>query len=74
MDPPLVPRIGVIPRVLRRFDFIGAYVFWEFATDSYDLGFGVYFEWTDACEGHQVSVHVGESSDEDTDEGRMSWV
>ena len=25
----------------------GAYLFWEFATDSYDLGFGVYFEWSD---------------------------
>ena len=25
----------------------GAYLFWAFATDSYDLGFGVYFEWSD---------------------------
>uniref|UniRef100_H2XU61 ACB domain-containing protein n=1 Tax=Ciona intestinalis TaxID=7719 RepID=H2XU61_CIOIN len=45
----------------------GAYVFWEFATDSYDLGFGVYFEWTDS-EDQQVSVQIGESSDEETDE------
>ena len=44
-------------------------MFWEFATDSYDLGFGVYFEWTDTYEGQQVSVHVGETSDEDSDDG-----
>ncbi|KAG8327178.1 Golgi resident protein GCP60 [Homalodisca vitripennis] len=24
----------------------GTCLFWEFATDSYDIGFGVYFEWT----------------------------
>ncbi|KAK5643713.1 hypothetical protein RI129_007558 [Pyrocoelia pectoralis] len=42
----------------------GARIFWEFATDHYDIGFGVYFEYgiptTD-----QVSVHVSESDDED---------
>ena len=32
----------------------GAYLFWEFATDSYDLGFGVYFEWSDV-KTNQVS-------------------
>uniref|UniRef100_A0A3Q2Y846 Acyl-Coenzyme A binding domain containing 3 n=1 Tax=Hippocampus comes TaxID=109280 RepID=A0A3Q2Y846_HIPCM len=26
----------------------GSYLFWEFATDYYDIGFGVFFEWTDA--------------------------
>ncbi len=42
----------------------GTCLFWEFATDSYDLGFGVYFEWTIAP-SNQVSVHVSESSDEE---------
>lgn len=42
----------------------GTCLFWEFATDNYDLGFGVYFEWTIAP-SNQVSVHVSESSDEE---------
>ncbi|XP_020310495.1 Golgi resident protein GCP60 isoform X2 [Oncorhynchus kisutch] len=45
----------------------GSYLFWEFATDHYDIGFGVLFEWTDATNA-SVSVHVSESSDEDDDE------
>ncbi|XP_034435845.1 Golgi resident protein GCP60 isoform X2 [Hippoglossus hippoglossus] len=45
----------------------GSYLFWEFATDYYDVGFGVFFEWTDAASA-SVSVHVSESSDEDEDE------
>ncbi|KAG7282047.1 hypothetical protein CRUP_023563 [Coryphaenoides rupestris] len=45
----------------------GSYLFWEFATDYYDIGFGVFFEWTDASSA-SVSVHVSESSDEDEDE------
>ncbi|XP_029602014.1 Golgi resident protein GCP60 isoform X1 [Salmo trutta] len=45
----------------------GSYLFWEFATDHYDIGFGVLFEWTDATNA-SVSVHVSESSDEDEDE------
>ena len=35
----------------------GAYLFWEFATDSYDLGFGVYFEWSDV-KTNQVRVLI----------------
>ena len=35
----------------------GAYLFWEFATDSYDLGFGVYFEWSDV-KTNQVVTRV----------------
>uniref|UniRef100_A0A3P8X4X1 Golgi resident protein GCP60 n=1 Tax=Cynoglossus semilaevis TaxID=244447 RepID=A0A3P8X4X1_CYNSE len=47
----------------------GSYLFWEFATDYYDVGFGVFFEWTDASSA-SVSVHVSESSDEEEeDEG-----
>ncbi|XP_056424474.1 Golgi resident protein GCP60 [Hyla sarda] len=46
----------------------GSYLFWEFATDNFDIGFGVYFEWTDSP-NTAVSVHVSESSeDEEEDE------
>ncbi|KAK1328045.1 hypothetical protein QTO34_012467 [Cnephaeus nilssonii] len=45
----------------------GSYLFWEFATDSYDIGFGVYFEWTDSP-NTAVSVHVSESSDDEEEE------
>ncbi|KAF3702853.1 Golgi resident protein GCP60 Acyl-CoA-binding domain-containing protein 3 DMT1-associated protein [Channa argus] len=45
----------------------GSYLFWEFATDYYDIGFGVFFEWTDAASA-SVSVHVSESSDEDEED------
>jgi len=42
----------------------GSSVFWEFATDSYDLGFGVYFEWNVSPPTH-VSIQASESSDEE---------
>ncbi|XP_064621703.1 Golgi resident protein GCP60-like isoform X3 [Lineus longissimus] len=42
----------------------GTCLFWEFATDNYDIGFGVYFEWT-TDPTKMVSVHVTESSDEE---------
>nr|XP_022332331.1 Golgi resident protein GCP60-like isoform X2 [Crassostrea virginica] len=42
----------------------GTCLFWEFATDYYDIGFGVYFEWTIAP-NTTVSVTVSESSDEE---------
>ncbi|EJD75819.1 hypothetical protein LOAG_17104 [Loa loa] len=45
----------------------GSCLFWEFATDHYDIGFGVFFEWTISQTNH-VSVHVSESSDEEADE------
>ncbi|CAL4104531.1 unnamed protein product, partial [Meganyctiphanes norvegica] len=45
----------------------GNCLFWEFATDSYDIGFGVYFEWTND-NSNVVSVHISESEDEDEDE------
>ncbi|XP_069743926.1 Golgi resident protein GCP60 [Narcine bancroftii] len=45
----------------------GSYLFWEFATDNYDIGFGVCFEWTDSP-NTTVSVHVSESSEEEEDE------
>ncbi|KMR05271.1 protein tmed8 [Lasius niger] len=45
----------------------GTCLFWEFATDGYDIGFGVYFEWSKP-ETNQVSVHISESEDEDDEE------
>ncbi|CAJ0586414.1 unnamed protein product, partial [Mesorhabditis spiculigera] len=45
----------------------GSCLFWEFATDHYDIGFGVLFEWSIA-DTDQVTVHVSESSDEELDE------
>lgn len=39
-------------------------VCWEFATDYYDIGFGVYFEWT-TTPGTHVTVETHESSDEE---------
>ncbi|XP_061429702.1 Golgi resident protein GCP60 [Lethenteron reissneri] len=45
----------------------GAYLFWEFATDHYDIGFGVLFEWN-AEPPSGVSVHVSESSEDDEEE------
>ena len=51
----------------------GSYLFWEFATDSYDIGFGVYFEWTDSPNA-AVSVHVSESSDEEEEEEGRPWL
>ena len=45
----------------------GTCIFWEFSTDSYDIGFGLLFEWT-KNPGNQVSVHISESEDEDEEE------
>jgi hypothetical protein len=42
----------------------GSCLFWEFSTDYYDIGFGVYFEWT-VEPNNTVTVHVSESSDEE---------
>lgn len=45
----------------------GTCLFWEFATDNYDIGFGVYFEWAKPTTS-QVSVHIAESEEEDDEE------
>lgn len=42
----------------------GSSLFWEFATDNYDIGFGVYFEWGKPMTT-DVSVHVSESDEDD---------
>lgn len=49
----------------------GSYLFWEFATDNYDIGFGVFFEWTESPNTN-VSVHVSESSDDDEEDEENS--
>ncbi|KAI2801266.1 Golgi resident protein GCP60 [Blomia tropicalis] len=46
----------------------GNCIFWEFATDSYDIGFGLLFEWN-STPGNQLSIHISESEDEDDEEG-----
>ena len=48
----------------------GNALFWEFATDGYDLAFGLFFEWTsdDTEEETEISVHISESEDEDLDD------
>lgn len=45
----------------------GQCLFWEFATDSYDVGFGVYFEWGKPVTT-EVSVHVTDSDEEDEED------
>lgn len=45
----------------------GSCLFWEFATDSHDIGFGVYFEWSKPMTT-EVSVHISESDDEDDED------
>lgn len=42
-------------------------MYWEFATDSYDIGFGVYFEWGKPTT-NEVSVMVCDSDDDDEEE------
>ncbi|CAF1331360.1 unnamed protein product [Adineta ricciae] len=46
----------------------GRCIFWEFATDYYDIGFGVYFEWS-KVQSNTVTVHVSDSSEEEDEEG-----
>ncbi|KAL3309208.1 Golgi resident protein GCP60 [Cichlidogyrus casuarinus] len=42
----------------------GATVWWEFATDSYDLGFGLFFEWS-TNPSDQIVVTISDSDDEE---------
>lgn len=44
----------------------GNYLYWEFATDNYDIGFGVHFEW-EKSSTNEVSIHVSESEDDSDD-------
>lgn len=45
----------------------GFCVFWEFATDGYDIGFGLYFEWSKP-DTSLVSVHISDSEGEDEED------
>ncbi|OCT65120.1 hypothetical protein XELAEV_18041359mg [Xenopus laevis] len=40
---------------------------WEFATDDYDIGFGIYFDWTPVT-STAVTLQISESSDEEEGE------
>ncbi|KAG8562026.1 hypothetical protein GDO81_015565 [Engystomops pustulosus] len=40
---------------------------WEFATDDYDIGFGIYFDWTPVT-STAVTLQVSESSDDEEEE------
>nr|XP_020446860.1 protein TMED8 isoform X1 [Monopterus albus] len=42
-------------------------VCWEFATDGYDIGFGIYFDWTPVT-NRSITVHISESSDDEDEE------
>ncbi|VDK22058.1 unnamed protein product [Taenia asiatica] len=46
----------------------GSSIFWEFATDSYDLGFGLFFEWN-LTPQENITITISESSDEEEEEG-----
>lgn len=46
----------------------GSAIYWEFATDSYDIAFGLFFEWNKDEDETEVSVHISESEDEDLEE------
>lgn len=42
----------------------GSCLFWEFATDHYDVAFGVYFEWS-LSPTDQIQINVSDSSDDE---------
>ncbi|VDN33559.1 unnamed protein product [Dibothriocephalus latus] len=42
----------------------GTSIFWEFATDSYDIGFGLFFEWS-LTPPESITMTISESSDEE---------
>ena len=51
--------------------FSGSCLFWEFATETYDVGFGVFFEWAsnkhyNGEKGGEISVKVNESDNDET--------
>ncbi|XP_028677525.1 protein TMED8 [Erpetoichthys calabaricus] len=45
----------------------GKQVCWEFATDNYDIGFGIYFDWTPVV-SRAITVQVSESSEDEDEE------
>lgn len=49
----------------------GSVLFWEFATDSYDIGFGLFFEWSKSPT-EQISVHISDSEEDDEEDEEAS--
>ncbi|XP_034015404.1 protein TMED8 [Thalassophryne amazonica] len=45
-------------------------VCWEFATDGYDIGFGLYFDWSPVT-SRAITVHISESSDDEDEEEEL---
>ncbi|XP_052009255.1 protein TMED8-like isoform X2 [Xyrauchen texanus] len=45
-------------------------VCWEFATDGYDIGFGVYFDWSPVT-SRDITVHISESSDDEDEDDEL---
>ncbi|XP_029349903.1 protein TMED8 isoform X1 [Echeneis naucrates] len=45
-------------------------VCWEFATDGYDIGFGIYFDCTPVT-NRSITVHISESSDDEEEEEEL---
>ncbi|MED6260134.1 hypothetical protein ATANTOWER_003554 [Ataeniobius toweri] len=45
-------------------------VCWEFATDGYDIGFGIYFDCTPVT-SRSITVHISESSDDEDEEEEL---
>ncbi|XP_045451838.1 Golgi resident protein GCP60 [Melitaea cinxia] len=39
-------------------------LYWEFATDNYDIGFGIFFEWSKSITT-DITIHVAESEEEE---------
>lgn len=46
------------------------HVCWEFATDGYDIGFGVYFDWSPVT-SRAITVHISESSDDEDEDDEL---
>uniref|UniRef100_A0A8C6YFS0 Transmembrane p24 trafficking protein family member 8 n=1 Tax=Naja naja TaxID=35670 RepID=A0A8C6YFS0_NAJNA len=71
--PPLIPPTTWTNSKIREFKTKMAkeknarIVCWEFATEDYDIGFGVYFDWTPIT-STAITVQVSESSDEEDEE------
>lgn len=45
----------------------GSCLYWEFATDYYDIGFGLFFEWNSSPD-NQMSIYVNESEEDEEEE------
>ncbi|XP_048831067.1 protein TMED8 [Brienomyrus brachyistius] len=48
----------------------GKRICWEFATDGYDIGFGIYFDWMPVTT-RNITVQISESSDDEDEEDEL---